>query len=413
MLFEESDYSYSYTSSDDEPIIKIAPKSTKIPENLTIDALFQTRSKEQINPPQKKVSFEINESNKPKIDLMKQEINLKDYLVPDLQVINESIFNQTQVSFPTSVFSILKTIPDENQQYPIKEFDLLHGLSYFESTLFDFTEDTIYTLLYSLLYNGDDVFGKIILKKLDKMPQLNFSKFLFLFKEIINKYEKNQSLYIYPSLLCNPLYFEQTQEIHDDITLLFFSIAMCTNIVKHQYFCQVIKYFKFLNPNFNLINNLHQLIIESQIQCIGYLVTFMNISNNTAEFFLFLYMSLINSLFDNDTKLPTELKEMIDHLIFLTPNLKELIDSREEGKLLRSSAILSLIEQVIVAAKILNLISHDQASKLCKSMKFNLICENGTYLFLLKEQLHVTLTQIEYIVDATLKTNNKDNPFFG
>ena len=99
-------------------------------------------------------------------------------------------------------------------------------------------------------------------------------------------------------------------------------------------------------------------------------------------------------------------------MIFLAPHLKELIDSKDEVQLLRSSAILSLIEQIIVAAKLLNLISRDQAKSLCKSLKFNLLCENGTYLFLLKEQLHITLTQIEYIVDATLRKNNDDNPFF-
>lgn len=407
-IFDVSDDYYS--SSDSGPVIEIAQKPKKVPENLTIDAIFQSRSKEQAEPPQKKAKLEEIESDNSKIDLMKKRINLDEYLLPDLQVINESIFNQTQTPFPESVFSLLKTKYDDNQQYPLIEFDLIHGFSYFESPLFDFTEDTIYTLLFSLLHKQDEVFGKIILKKLNDMPKLNFSKFLFFFREIMNT--SNYSLYIYPSILCNTSYFEQTQDIQDDITLLYFSMIMCTHIVRHQYFFIVIENFIFLNPNFNLIPELHRLIFESQIQGVGNLVTYMRVSLNTAEFFIVLYMSLVNSLFGNDAELPTDPKELLNYLIFLAPHLKELIDSKDEVQLLRSSAILSLIEQIIVAAKLLNLISRDQAKSLCKSLKFNLLCENGTYLFLLKEQLHITLTQIEYIVDATLRKNNDDNPFF-
>ena len=195
--------------------------------------------------------------------------------------------------------------------------------------------------------------------------------------------------------------------------LLYTSIIMCTHIVRHPHFFILVENFQLLAPNFDIIQDMHSIIFGSQIQSIGNLVTYIRITKNTADFFIVLYTSLVNSLFGNETEIITNLSEILDFLIVLTPHLKDLIDSNDEDQLLRSSAILSLIEQIVVASKLLNLITHEQAALLCKSLKFNLMCENGTYLFLLKEQLHITLTQIEYITDATLKIKNENNPFFG
>ena len=125
-----------------------------------------------------------------------------------------------------------------------------------------------------------------------------------------------------------------------------------------------------------------------------------------------MYISLVISLFDVEITPPTNVQEVLDSLVLITPRLKDLFSSNEESKLLRSSAILILIEQIIVAAKLIYFITHDQAVGLCKALKFNTNCENGAYLFLLKEQLHTTLAQIEYIADATLKSDVNENPFF-
>ena len=54
-IFDVSDDYYS--SSDSGPVIEIAQKPKKVPENLTIDAIFQSRSKEQAEPPQKKAKL--------------------------------------------------------------------------------------------------------------------------------------------------------------------------------------------------------------------------------------------------------------------------------------------------------------------------------------------------------------------
>lgn len=406
MLFEVSDYS----SSDDEvPIIQIAPRVRKLPQTLTIDSLFESRKKE-LNDSSKQIvkKKEIEEPNDPQLNLIKQKINLDEYTIPEIKVINESIFNQTENPFPMTVFSCLKTKPNDNQQYSIISTDQIHYLSFFDISLIYLTEKNVYQILYSLLHTQNERYGRFLLRILSRIPKLDFSKFLFFFKKIIDT--SNHYLFIYPAILCNISHFEPTQDIQDDVFLLYISMIICTSISKHQYFHLITENFYFSNPNFALIQSINLLINGSQIQGIGNLVTYLNITKDTAEFFISLYVTLINSLFLLESSIPTNFPKIIDSLILLIPKLKDLIDSKEEEQILRASAILTLIEQIIVAAKTLKILSHDQASLICKALKFNLMGENGTYLFLLKEQLHVTLTQIEYIAETTL--NQDDNPFF-
>ncbi|OHS93537.1 hypothetical protein TRFO_11753 [Tritrichomonas foetus] len=400
MLFEISDDS----SSENIPVIITPRRSQKIPDNMTIDNLIKDRE-EEIKDSVLEDAF--NNPISPKIEILRKELQI--CKLPDFDFIDESIFNPVNLPFPVCIFDYLKTQPAE----PPNTRDFFEGIFYFDNII-DATDQVVYSLLDNLVQTKHERSGKFIIDIIDKdfsiYPLLKLEHVLFYYKKIIT--ECPEKLYIFPAFVCTSSKFEVFPNVKDDLLLLQIAALISSSITTHSTFHQLVQRFKYESINLELLDPLIKIVVNSKIQVIANLTTYFPVTKITNEFIYRFFIILIFHLLEIEEEPPLKYNLIIDSLISLVPCIKKLIDSGETIQLFKASAILTLLERIIVTGNLTNQLFYQQMKALAKSMKMNLMYEDAINLASLKEQLHVTRVQIEYLSKEVTDIGNHTNPFF-
>lgn len=407
----ESSSEYEDSSDDCLKYIlpKMPPRKTTIPEDCQIDQLVLSRASSQAIL-QSPIS-DPNISNEPTPNVA-EELHLDiDENLMNMQEINEFIYNPVNIPFPESIFDFLPhstneiKLPNSNEDYYIQflqSFLLYYSKSI--QNLISLTEIDIYKILDLISKTRNEILFNFLIAVLNFVPTLTFSEYLFYLKKIFET--KDESLLIYPALLCKVSNFNWTPTLNDDVFLLQIGFLLCTSIHSHHLFYQLIESINCNSINPEIVLTIQPIVNQLPIQAIVSFINYLKINEKNAEFFINLYLSTLYSYFKQFSETIEFSPIVIESLIQIVPHLKPLIDNEKEEQMVCASAILALIEKIVVCATLLKIATYKQLSQLIEKLKIN-FSDGVHYLYQLKEQLHLTRTQFERMtVQLPMKEEN-------
>lgn len=329
--------------------------------------------------------------------------------IEPLMIRDGSIFDFSQGVCPVNVFELLgfdDIFPVRNCQ-PIPKW-LLEAFS-LHPTRVPPSADVLFGVFDIILSDLDNTMGDAIISYLGILPNgcLPYNIWLDYTREAMLSAPYLAVFFLLSGKL-DLFCFEDEEEREKapaQLTLLMCSAAMAPVISESPYFCHVIPNMQNLfNQTFSkediefISTSCIKLISESgtpsiscfasSVPCVGVGIEIMWRVSTT------LSISLLRA---NQIKESDPMKA----LAIASGAVKHLCESSEDSDLLYASAVLALIEKSAVTSIRLNRIDRKTMKLLCSNIRFSLNTKDPVMLTALKEQLHITRTQLSLLKRLT------------
>lgn len=423
------------SSDDDELSIILKRKKPAVPDEFSIDNLLKARANESSGyqtpiRQTKKAESPIppeNEEKPKKINIINLVSSTTDDELLDqmgsFPIIHRdgSIFEFSQSSATMDIFSFI----EKDQMRDDSEFETLFSSIptpekwQYQAicTLPNFVKissQTLFSFILHMINTKDQEIGISIVRYYERFPKnsIEYHMWYELLKK--SKYEKffpgMQILLILTDI--SKFSFETEDEYRRapfEIIILHFYSLLCPEISENSKYRKILPSLKkilidtehiFTEDNLSeLIQACYSIATEFDILNLNYIISLFPFDGLGCELMLGVMMRLFLrnvGIFDFPDFVT------IDYIAELMPQIKQLCMSLTTEDLRKASAAMALAEKILVASIIKKKVRYNVAEKMSKNMKFSINCPNPGVLTAIKEQIHLTRSQIDCFIQAKL-----------
>lgn len=399
-----------------------------IPEEFSIDNLLKTRQKESAS------NTPILVREKPKSnknldilsDLLSSSSSVQSSRCHSQKVLKSSdsernsqnfekdgnIFQFTQQVKPLQVFDFIEKNDRENIDISIQKLDdwQMHALLLMPQFV-DPNEKTLFSLIREMIDQQSSTLGESIYQYLKKFGDnsITYSWWYQMVKETADSYIVGM-IYLLSIDDYTKFAFSSTDEksqVPSELILLHLSAILCKDIAEHLkfHYCldalrSLLKQFEHLicNDNFvDLYTNCYLFSIECGVDTTALLISFFPLDGLGCEL-MYQVMMRLTLVYMRISNIPEEIS--LDFLSESMVSLKRMCESMNKDDPLYVSACVTLIEKIVVIAIKKKRVTTETLGQISKRFKFSINSSNPGDMTELKEQIHVTRTQLDALIQS-------------
>ena len=415
---EKSDYSDEdilLSESDDDSSdifgIEIKPKE-EVSNDFSIDTLLLERKKDSdMNKSNSKSEIsEETEDEEPQFVLSLDDI---DPIIPR----DGSTFNFSQGNFPFRIFDLLDC-PSIAQSHCIprlKQWQLIalkHNTALCEPAV-----TTFFSIIQELITTESNKIGRMLLDYAKNFPDgsINFDVWFDFVREAMH-YSIQSVCYLLSLGRIGLFKFENSKEkkkAMEKIMMVNISAMICPSISENPLYGEVLSTFRdFLkNSQFSskqvnkFIKICYDLFFDVPSENISLIVSMFPIEGIGIQ--IIHKLAIKFGIFLLGCNNENHYEPTINDFAQALRSLKQLCHSEDHKDLNKASGILALSERAVLTGIKLKIVNKQLLDEIIQKLKFSIYCSEPGNLTNLKEQIHVTRSQLEaYIHALTLSQIN-------
>lgn len=389
-------------------------KPVGIPDEFSIDSLLQAR-KNQIN------DFHLGEFGK---DIISSDFSSEDpEFTPTLDISpyvprDGSTFDLSQGNFPFRIFQLLDC-PSNAPAHCLpllKQWQWL-AISYNYSS-FPLNATFLFTLIQELIVKKSNELGMVLIQYASLFPPNSLNDFDMWFDFVREAMHSSVQSVVFLLAIGDINLFkfkddQSKQHAIDFIILLHISAMLCPAISKNQLYGFALKQLRKLLKENKVsesqiafyVETTNQISLDIPVQSISLLVSMFPLVGNGVDFINKITIKMGLCLIYDVEEIEDEkcnLRKFVEEL----PQLKYLCESVDDDDVLKASTIIALAERAVVTSIQLGIITSEIIEFMIKQLKFSISSSDPGILTSIKEQIHVTRTQLEnfLLTDQIAKT---------
>jgi hypothetical protein len=196
---------------------------------------------------------------------------------------------------------------------------------------------------------------------------------------------------------------DRRSDARSDILLLHFAAILCPTISEHPEYGMAVRQLRasLLAPDFlcddavaEVAEKCCQLAVTVPVQNLSLWISMFPLEGWGAELLFRVAMSVCMHLMEQPGG--GSIEDFVDAL----GNVKTLCESPSDADLVKASAVLALAEKVLITGMKLKRVDKKLMKVMAKNLKFSFTASDMSVLTALKEQVHVTRTQVEMLCQS-------------
>ena len=401
MEIEISTSGESSSENESELATMLRPQTLGGNEDFSIDGLLAARDHDATVP---SAAVPVNDDDSP-VSEFHAPIEFNAFESRDA-----SVFDFSQGNLPFRVFGVIdREGPPEPICFPrMKEWQwkaLKTDMAHVEvsSTL-------LFSMIQELVFVRSFDIGRMIIKFAEIMPKhsISYSIWFRCVKEAMFSAIDVVGFILGLSFFEN---FSFDEEEDDDVAkmeiiMLHFSVLLCPPATESP---AAVYAYRALRSNLmtsgfndaqakNLADECYALTLDVPVRNLSLLASMLPLDGIGAQI---MFVTAIKLCYDL-MKLDVPSNVTFDGLVKVIGHLKQLCQSSDDDDLFAASAIMALSERAFLAGIKLKIVTKEAAQIFAETLKFSFSNSDAAVLTELKEQVHVTRTQVDMLIHAVM-----------